>query len=152
MWNIFLKIYLSWYITWSIWCGSVWTKSPWYFLKYFIKHEPLFGRTPVVWCTPWNQYVLSNYKCDFSLLSSSEFVKLEYSFSVYSIMVFKSVKDTIQGGFAMPFFAWFNSNLFKEMRMVLVGTAKVWTFSECNFLILLYIYIYMCVCVCYSYI
>ena len=45
----------------------------------------------MIWYTPWNQYVSSNWKCDFSFSLSSELVKLEYSFSISLIMVFNIV-------------------------------------------------------------
>ena len=66
-----------------------------HFSNIWLNTKLLFGRTPVVWCTPWNQYVSSNCECELSSLLSSELVNLEYSFSISSILVFKIVNSLI---------------------------------------------------------
>ena len=57
------------------------------FSKVRLNMNILFGITPVIWCTPWNQYFSPNWKYDFYLLSLSELVKSESLFSISSILV-----------------------------------------------------------------
>ena len=61
------------------------------FSKVWLNMKLLFGSTPVVWCTPWNQSVSSKLKMLLYLSSSYELVKSEYSFSKSSILVFKVI-------------------------------------------------------------
>ena len=61
------------------------------FSKVWLKIKPLLWGATVVLCTPWDQSVSSNWRCDFSSYSSSELVNSESSWYISSILVVKVV-------------------------------------------------------------